>query len=51
MSRTIHVASPVLRSSSTGTAFPPLVGVPTMAEWTQRHHNRAPLWRRLFRQA
>lgn len=49
MSRTIHVASPVLRTSSAGTAFPPLFGVPGMAEWTERHHNRAPFWRRLLR--
>lgn len=45
----IHVASPILRSSSAGTAFPQPAQKPLpMDEWQARHHNRAPLWRRLF---
>jgi hypothetical protein len=38
----------LIHQSRAGTAFPPVKGVPTMAEWTARHGTRSPWWQRLI---
>lgn len=49
MTARVPCAVPTTRHDQSHTAFPPLGRrVPTMAEWSEAHHNRPPLWRRLF---
>lgn len=38
MADRIHTPIPSMRSCRTGTAHPPLYGVPGMAEWSAQHH-------------
>lgn len=38
MADRIHTKIPSMRSCRTGTAHPPLYGVPGMAEWSAQHH-------------
>jgi hypothetical protein len=42
-------AIPTTRHGNTGTAHPPLYGVPTMAQWeAMRARRKPPIWMRLF---
>jgi hypothetical protein len=44
----VHTPIPAVRHVRTGTAHPPVYGVPSMKEWAARRAARRPWWKRLF---
>lgn len=48
MSR-VHTPIPTVRHVRTGSAHPPVYGVPTMKEWAKLRAERRPWWKRLIR--
>ncbi len=49
MSARVHTPVPATRVGCTGTAHPPVFGVPKTSEWlAQRASRSRPWWKRLF---